>query len=418
MNTINQGKRDNFIENTIAVSVIIPIFNVEEYIAKCLDSVLRQSLKEIEVICIDDASTDGSMEVLLKYKKSDSRVRVIQNEENLGLSLTRNKGMNNALGEYIWFVDSDDALADMNALRYLYLQATKEFLDIAILDFNYRFEDEELEKKYGKFIRNKSIDYMETICGQEMFCRQISNGDFYTPACSYFYRLDFLKENSLTFAKIIHEDDLFSVEAMLWAKRVKYFPKEYYQYYRRNGSLSTSTNYSRHLASYMYIFDQLLKDINKWDLNVRTERAIARYMRVVKTNILFYYLEMLKNQENPCFYLSSHAVLFYFLLEEKYPFISSRLNSDLYVQLCKFKKRIVYGAGVVSCSVKKFLEDVGISEYVVAVTAGAKDGIYNLKELQGDATDSLLLISVTHEKQKEMKEYATQLGFNNLYFMV
>ena len=91
----------------IKVSVIVPIYNVKRYLAKCLDSIISQTLKDIEIICVNDGSTDGSEKVLAEYAKKDSRIKIV-NRKNGGLSAARNTGMPYATGKYIGFVDSDD----------------------------------------------------------------------------------------------------------------------------------------------------------------------------------------------------------------------------------------------------------------------------------------------------------------------
>ena len=102
----------------ILVSVVVPIYNVELYLKECLDSILSQSLKSIEIICINDGSTDESLDIVNSYAKDDARIIVID-RRNKGLGATRNEGLNMARGEYVFFMDSDDKL-ELNALEYMY----------------------------------------------------------------------------------------------------------------------------------------------------------------------------------------------------------------------------------------------------------------------------------------------------------
>ena len=90
------------------VSVIMPVYNVEAYLAECLDSVLHQTFQDIEIICIDDASTDHSMDILREFAHKDARITLLQNDSNQRQAYARNKGMDRACGEYVLFVDSDD----------------------------------------------------------------------------------------------------------------------------------------------------------------------------------------------------------------------------------------------------------------------------------------------------------------------
>ncbi|MDR2160688.1 MAG: glycosyltransferase, partial [Desulfovibrio sp.] len=104
------------------VSVIIPVYNTEPYLRRCLDSVCGQTLREIEIICVNDGSTDGSLEILREYAQKDSRVKVIELEENKGAGAARNAGIDAARGEYIGFVDSDDYV-DLDFYETLYVKA-------------------------------------------------------------------------------------------------------------------------------------------------------------------------------------------------------------------------------------------------------------------------------------------------------
>ena len=90
------------------ISVIIPVYNVESFLPQCLDSVVNQSYRDIEIICVEDCSTDSSMQILRDYAQNDNRIKIIQNTKNLGLGLARNVGLEYATGEYIHFLDSDD----------------------------------------------------------------------------------------------------------------------------------------------------------------------------------------------------------------------------------------------------------------------------------------------------------------------
>lgn len=108
----------------IKLSVIIPVYNAEQYIGQCLDSVLNQSLKELEVICVDDASTDSSARIIRQYQKRDSRVKLLKNETNLYAGICRNRGLETAGGEYIHFLDADDLVEEDAYAKYYDLAET------------------------------------------------------------------------------------------------------------------------------------------------------------------------------------------------------------------------------------------------------------------------------------------------------
>lgn len=114
----------------VKVSVVIPVYNVENYLEECLDSIINQTLKDIEIICINDGSTDASIDILEKYAKADSRIQIF-NQNNSGLSAARNRGIELSKGEFVYFIDSDDYL-DLNALKELYDLSVKYGTDFII----------------------------------------------------------------------------------------------------------------------------------------------------------------------------------------------------------------------------------------------------------------------------------------------
>ena len=114
----------------VKVSVIIPVYNVAPYLGECLDSVIQQSLTDIEIICIDDCSTDDSLQLLQKYAVSDSRIRILCNDKNRDVSATRNRGIREAVGKHIFFMDSDDTFFSNNALESLYDVAITDLADV------------------------------------------------------------------------------------------------------------------------------------------------------------------------------------------------------------------------------------------------------------------------------------------------
>jgi len=114
----------------VKISVIMPIYNSEKYLKEAIDSVLNQSFKDFELICINDGSTDNSPEILENYRKKDKRIKII-NQKNQGLSAARNKGLKNSEGEFIFFIDSDDYIAK-NTLKKLYQNARINDSDIVL----------------------------------------------------------------------------------------------------------------------------------------------------------------------------------------------------------------------------------------------------------------------------------------------
>lgn len=114
------------------VSVIIPVYNAEKYLRQCLDSVVNQTLRDIEIICVDDGSPDSSLSLLQKYASGDNRIKILQ-QENSGAGIARNKGLAMASGKYILFLDSDDFF-ELDLCENLFYQAEKTEADIILYD--------------------------------------------------------------------------------------------------------------------------------------------------------------------------------------------------------------------------------------------------------------------------------------------
>lgn len=175
------------------ISVIVPVYNVSEYLPICLDSIIKQPFKDIEIICIDDKSTDNSLEILNQYHHKDSRIKIIENSENIGVGLSRNKGLNLASGDYIHFVDPDDWLED-NLYTELY-DTLKKFPNIDVLYFMYQIFDNESEKFISYEYKNKNIlnKILDPINSPETF----DNWDRYV--WLKLHRRNFLLDNNIFF---------------------------------------------------------------------------------------------------------------------------------------------------------------------------------------------------------------------------
>ena len=202
------------------LSIVIPVYNVEKYIVRCIKSLLCQNYDDYELIIVDDGSQDRSIEVLNKSIK-DERVRIIA-QKNGGLSSARNTGMKNAHGEYIWFFDSDD-WAEENCLG----EIAKNLNGCDLLYFNKHFADVD---NVSKVIEKSNITNSGEI---------LSMLDYYCQAPFYIYKHDFLLKNKLRFMEgILHEDNLFTPITLFRAKEVRPYDKPVYHQFKREGSIT------------------------------------------------------------------------------------------------------------------------------------------------------------------------------------
>lgn len=206
----------------IKVSVIIPIYQVEKYIEQGLTSVCEQSLKEIEIICVNDGSQDKSMEIVEKKAALDKRVRIL-NKENGGLSSARNAGLRNAQGRYILFLDGDDALKS-NALEVLYHHMNEYALEQLLFEAEVIYDTPKIKRenyrKYHTYYQRQQ-DYPEVLNGRDMLYQLVKSKEYRVSACLQMFQREFLMKKRLEFWEgIIQEDNLFTPKALWVAEKV------------------------------------------------------------------------------------------------------------------------------------------------------------------------------------------------------
>ena len=225
-------------KHLIMISVIIPVYNVENYIEKCLDSVCNQSFKDLEIICVNDGSTDNSLKLLEDYAKRDSRIKIIT-QENRGPGHARNTGLKNATGEYVLFVDSDDFLCE-NSLDELYYNINSNNSDLVIFKFfNYN-------EKNNTF-RPSGIPLDELFVNVDynnftFTFKDIKMHVMYDYFAVWFklYKKDFLDKYNLSFPiGIAYEDVLFQIQSFIYADKMSFLPKPLYNYRSNPKSLTS-----------------------------------------------------------------------------------------------------------------------------------------------------------------------------------
>lgn len=211
------------------VSIIVPVYNVENYIAECLNSLINQTLKDIEIICVDDCGQDNSMKIVEDFAKKDKRIKIFKHEENKGLGEARNTGIKNATSEYIGFLDSDD-FVDLDYYEEMYHLITKSNTNIIynqnIIEY---YDNKDSLKQFDKWnskktglikISNDNLSYL-----------------FSTPWCKMF-KTSFIKNNELKFPfKLKHEDEYFNMVSLSINKEIYIFNGKPYYYRQRDNSI-------------------------------------------------------------------------------------------------------------------------------------------------------------------------------------
>jgi len=256
------------------VSIIIPVYNTEKYLRKCLDSVLNQTLSDLEIICIDDCSTDGSLTVLKEYAALDSRIKIIEFKENKGVSAARNTGIEAATGEYIGFVDPDDYI-DFDFYEKLYNKANECKADII----------------KANLIKHKNGECEISGVNNSIKKSQSKMG-FYSNFFSGIYKTSFVKENVLSF-NINYtngEDTLFLQKAIIAADSFNMINDTFYHYVRRFDGADSDILENNKVSSILNVRKEINSILNNSYLNNKLTKNDYKIAYLINYKRIFYCL--------------------------------------------------------------------------------------------------------------------------------
>ncbi len=243
------------IQKNIKTSIIIPIYNTKEYLEQCVESVLAQTQKEIEIILVDDGSTDGSTQIIQEYESKYSVVKAVY-QENQKLGAARNAGIRAASGKYIYFLDSDDYIRE-DLLEKCYQTAEKERLDFVMFDALGFVDSAETklqsESVKGNYDRSKAIEGDGKVySGVEFWDKYFYRGGVYSCAPLMYINVGFLRRNNLYFETGMYYEDMdWMVRMYLYAARLTYIPQQFYYRRYRTDSIMTAEYSDLHLRSCM-----------------------------------------------------------------------------------------------------------------------------------------------------------------------
>lgn len=281
--------------NKIKVSVILPVYNVGKYLRQSLDSIINQTMKEIEIICVNDGSTDNCYDILEEYKSKDTRIKVIH-KENKGTGAARNDGLRIASGECIAFVDPDDWIKP-EMFERLYSLIKEKNLDIAMCMPDGYDEAKGINTPFPYFVDEN----FENIPADKIFnWRDIS--PFSYPMCVWnkLYTKELFDRNSIEFAEgLDFEDHKVIFGSLLTAEKVFFIREKLYVYrFNREGSVLTDNN--RRLIDHIEIFnivENLMKETN-------TYNCLRKDFLTYKIHNLLYYYGMIKEEFKEDYYKS------------------------------------------------------------------------------------------------------------------
>lgn len=268
----------------VKLSVVIPVYNVAPYLAKCLESICSQSFKDIELLCVDDASTDGSLSILQEFAAKDSRIKVIQAPSNGGLSRTRNLALDHAVGEYLLLVDSDDWL-EPEALMTMYGKAQFTGADRLICGFRYGYEDE--PDREDTFIPE---DVADPAVGW-IPCSSETVGKVHHGANGMMIRRSIVQEHGTRFPEgLLCEDIYFHYVTFPFCKRACVVSAPYYGYRKRSGSITHdfASGHSLKSLDYLKVAQLVLKEWKKEGLLEEYRVAFLKMLVMCVRNVRKY----------------------------------------------------------------------------------------------------------------------------------
>lgn len=270
--------------NKLFFSIIVPAYNVEKYLEKCICSLLDQDIQDYEIIVIDDCSTDNTRRIIDSL--DDKKIKAIFKEENTGLSDTRNKGLEIASGEYILFIDSDDYV-DHNVLKPLKRKIENFDKPDIVYMGHIRECDGQSQVKYTAKCK-KEKEYGR----DEYLIEELSNRNLSIPACFGIYKKEFLNKNKLLFTPgFLHEDELWTPTVLLKGKKIVSIRDAFYHYVVREGSITQKKDKTKNGLDLLIICNLLyakLNDLNNPVLVKLLKNHISmRYMHAVSMGKLY-----------------------------------------------------------------------------------------------------------------------------------
>lgn len=283
------------------ISIIVPVYNVEKYLDRCVQALIHQSLKEIEIILVDDQSPDNCPEMCDEYAKNDPRIRVIH-KKNEGLGMARNTGIEAAQGDFISFIDSDD-FVDNKTYETVYNKAIEKKLDTCFFRFCRYFDNgkteqvkDSVEEDYFLNAEDRKLFLLEMV-GPKASYRLPEK--YSMSACKAIYSLQLIKENNIRFVSeraVASEDLIFHLDYIPTAKRIGYLPYAFYYYFVNTNSITTTYSEEKYLRliKLLQIVDSKLNKLYTYEEYkvhyyaqiIRIYKVILRFESLKKSSLL------------------------------------------------------------------------------------------------------------------------------------
>lgn len=272
------------------ISVVVPIYNVEQYVSQAIESLLHQNGCELEIILVDDGSTDKSGEIAQQYADQHDNIVCIQ-QKNQGLSAARNTGIDHAHGEYIMFLDSDDTFEE-HSIAALKKKMDENCLDLLLFSGKKIFESGR-EEIFGPQIMLSVSE------GYNIYQKLRDSDNYYTCVVFMMLRRQFLLEKNICFARgILHEDHVFAFQVIMSAERAMCISDVVYHYRIRENSIMTGKqNNGKRFAGFEVCLHELRKQYLDTEVeNEELNRVFREHMREIGEICAKYYIKMNKEE--------------------------------------------------------------------------------------------------------------------------
>ncbi len=404
------------------ISVIITTYNVENYIGECIESVLNQSIKNIEVICIDDASTDHSLNMLNLYAARDCRVRVFPQSESIGPSSARNIGYREAKGEYVYQIDGDDLIAD-GALESMYRHAVVNKLDFLTFSADAFADTKEIENKVKNSLNlyKRIGTYVGVMKGMELFAECMRNGDFLGNLCCIFLNKDFFDTYDMYLVEGLYASADSNFLFYLNAQRVMCIKDTFYIRRFRENSIVTSKKTLIKFESILVEYVYELSLWNQYSFEDPIEETIEKYFATLWKTVLKTYNSVV-DKMSPLRLLPKHKLakfIYDYYISDNSVYWTKQTR-EMMDEIRHYERIIIYGAKDIGQDVRAILEKNGISNYIFAVSDNKNetslDGqkIYNIDELKYLKGKAIVIIAASKRHHENIRARLQKTGFEHI----
>ncbi len=404
------------------LSFIVPMYNREGLIGRCLDSILGQNVDDIEIICIDDASTDQTRHVVEVYQEKFHNIKMLVNEQNKGQAYARNRGLDIAQGKYIWFVDSDDYIIN-NAIMWLKDCCDRENVDLVCFDML------KISDKGNTSDTIALTDTNKVMSGKELFCAFSKIQSVKASVCRQIYSREFIEKNKLRFTVgYIAEDSFFDLKSLVLAPRAMYVKKTFYASQISNNS---TCMYAKEKDYFQGIFMAYCDMWQFWQSQKWTQEVSENLVRYLMTRYRYasrYYHPKIREEIDEWIAEQDETVKYLYLLfkEQNRGYYIREIKNEQCQHIDNNEKIYVFGAGRIAYELAVILNQMekSILAYIVSdYTTNNPKAIYGVPvvkigDLKDINKDALVIIATVPRYYDGIIDTLNKYGLNNVLKLI